>query len=93
MESFQGFDWDLANIGHILRHTVTPMEVEEAATRKIVVIPAQGVAGERRWKLFGRTAGGRYLVVVFTRRRSLFRTVTAYDMNVTERRKYGPQIE
>jgi uncharacterized DUF497 family protein len=58
-----------------------------------VTIRARPVAGEERWKLFGRTAAGRYLVVVFTIRRKYFRTVTAYQMNATERRKYGPQIE
>ncbi len=34
-----------------------------------------------------------YLVVVFTIRRKLFRTVTAYEMNAAERRKYAPQID
>jgi uncharacterized DUF497 family protein len=35
----------------------------------------------------------RYLVVVFTVRRKLFRTVTAYEMNVAERRRYAPKID
>jgi hypothetical protein len=30
---------------------------------------------------------------VFTIRRNLFRTVTAYPMNAAERRKYAAQIE
>ena len=89
----QGFDWDAANVGHIMLHAVTPFEVEEAAARPHVTIRARTVAGEERWKLFGRTASGRYLLVVFTIRRKLFRTVTAYEMNPAERRKYGPQID
>ena len=44
-------------------------------------------------KLFGRTVSGRYLVVVFTVRRSGFRTVTAYTMNQAERSIYAPEIE
>ena len=48
---------------------------------------------ENRWKLFGKTDTGRYLVVVFTIRRKLFRTVTAYEMNHPERRTYAPQID
>jgi uncharacterized DUF497 family protein len=48
---------------------------------------------EKRWKLFGKTASNRYLVVVFTVRRKLFRTVTAYGMNAAERRRYAPQID
>lgn len=86
------FDWDPANVGHVLRHAVTPGEVEEAANLPHVVIPAATIHGERRWKLFGRTASKRCLVVVFTIRGRLFRTVTAYPMNATERRKYATQI-
>jgi uncharacterized DUF497 family protein len=48
--------------------------------------------GEKRWKLFGETGIGRYLVAVFTIRRKRFRTVTAYEMNAAERNKYGSQI-
>ena len=33
------------------------------------------------------------LVVVFTIRRNLFRTVTAYEMNAAERSNYAPQID
>ena len=53
--------------------------------------PSRG--GEKRWKLFGKTVSDRYLVVVFTIRRKLFRTVTAYEMNATEKRKYATQID
>jgi len=67
-------------VGHILRHDVSPFEVEEVAGRTHVIIPAKAIPGENRWKLFGRTASGRYLVVV-TVRRKLFRDVTAYEMN------------
>jgi uncharacterized DUF497 family protein len=92
MVQIRGFEWDAANIGHIQRHTITPFEVEEVVGRPNVIIPARSVKGERRWKLFGRTASERYLIVVFTIRRMMFRTVTAYDMNPAERRKYAPQI-
>ena len=80
-------------MGHVLRHGVMPFEVEEAVGRPHVTIPAATVEGEGRWKLFGKTAAGRYLVVVFTIRRRLLRTVTAYDMNAAERKKYAPQID
>ena len=92
MGELDGFDWDVANVGHILRHSVTPFEVEEVVGRSHVTIAAKTIDGEKRWKLFGKTAS-RYLVVVFTIRRRLFRTVTAYEMNATERRKYAPQID
>ena len=93
LDKIEGFDWDNANVGHIFRHDVTPFEVEEVTDGKYVVIPAKTIKRERRWKLFSKTASGRYLVVVFTIRRKLFRTVTAYEMNATERSKYAPQID
>jgi uncharacterized DUF497 family protein len=91
--SLRGFDWDVANVGHIMRHAVTPFEVEEVVARPHVTVPAETIGGEKRWKLFGKTVSGRYLVVVFTIRRKLFRTVTAYEMNATEKRKYATQID
>jgi len=80
-------------VGHILRHAVTPFEVEEVAGRPHVIIAAATVKREKRWKLFGTTAAKRYLVVVFTIRKKRVRTVTAYEMNAAERRKYAPQID
>jgi uncharacterized protein len=91
--AIEGFDWDAANVGHILRHAVTPFEVEEAVSRRHITFAATTVEGEKRWKLFGKTESGRYLVVVFTIRRKRFRTVTAYQMNASERRKYAAQID
>jgi len=93
IEELEGFDWDAANVGHILLHAVTPFDVEEVTRRPHLTIPAKTVKREKRWKLLGTTTSKRYLVVVFTIRRKLFRTVTAYDMNATERRKYAPQID
>ena len=87
------FEWDAANVGHILRHAVTPFEVEEAVGRRHVTFPAKTIAGERRWKLLGKTDTNRYLVIVFTVRRKRFRTVTAYQMNTAERKRYAPYID
>jgi uncharacterized DUF497 family protein len=67
--------------------------VEEATGSPHVIIPAKIIKGEKRWKLFGKTVIGRYLVVVFTIRRKRLRTVTAYEMNTQERRNYAPQID
>jgi uncharacterized DUF497 family protein len=93
VDEFLGFDWDGANEEHILRHAVIPEEVEDAACRKNVVLIAKTVKREKRWKLLGKTSAGRYLVVIFTVRRKLFRAVTAYDMNATERKTYAPKID
>ena len=93
MDEIDGFDWDAANVGHKLRHAVTPFEVEEVVGRTHATITAKTIDGEKRWKLLGETASSRYLVVVFTIRRRLFRTVTAYQINAAERTKYAPQID
>ena len=91
-EGVDGFEWDVHNIDHVDRHGVTPQEVEDAVYGLHVVIPGQAVQNEKRWKLFGRSAVGRYLVVVFTIRRNRIRPVTAYTMNRAERRIYGTQV-
>ena len=93
MAEIKGFDWDAGNVGHIRRRAVTPFEVEEVVGRPHLTIPAKTIQSEERWKLFGKTASDRYPVVVFTIRRRRFRTVTAYEMNAAERRKYAPQID
>jgi hypothetical protein len=93
LENLAGFDWDAANVSHILRHGVTPAEVEEVTSLLHVRIQGKAIKSEARWQLFGRTESGRFLVVVFTIRNRLFRTVTAYPMNAIERKKYGPQID
>ncbi len=39
LDKIEGFDWDSANVGHIVRHVVTPFEVEEVTGGKWVIIP------------------------------------------------------
>jgi uncharacterized DUF497 family protein len=93
LDGLTGFDWDVFNVRHVAAHDVMPQEVEESVRGRHVIIPAEPKGGEKRWKLLGKTASGRYLVVVFTIRRKRLRTVTAYTMNRAERRIYAPQIE
>lgn len=93
LAGLEGFDWDLHNADHVARHGVRPAEVEEAVERPHAIIPARDIAGEKRWKLFGTSAAGRYLVMVFTIRGGRLRPVTAHTMNQRERSIYGPQIK
>jgi len=93
LDALKGFDWDLHNVGHVARHGVDPWEVEEAVERPHVIAPAKDIRGEKRWKLFGTSADGRYLVVVFTIRDERLRPVTAHTMNQRERRIYAPEID
>jgi hypothetical protein len=48
MDEIEGFDWDAANVGHILRHAVTPAEAEEVVIRP----PCDGTRHDNQ----GRTA-------------------------------------
>jgi uncharacterized DUF497 family protein len=93
LNGLSGFEWDVHNIGPIARHGVTPMEVEQVTGWRHVIVPAAARRSEKRWKLFGRTTAGRYVVVVFTIRHNRMRAVTAYPMNQAERRIYAPQID
>jgi uncharacterized DUF497 family protein len=85
------FDWDEENKAHIARHHVMPSEVEEVFKRK-VVIQDDPFPGEKRFDVYGRTASGRYLVVVYTLRGDRKRCVTAWPMNRSTRRKYAPYL-
>ena len=83
------FDWDTNNIAHIARHNVTLTEAEESLldSRRIGIQVRQG-SGESRWGVLGRTEAGRILFVVFTRRNSQIRVVTARDATNREKQRY-----
>lgn len=79
MESELSFDWDRANIGHVGRHGVTPLEVGELFANEAVDINYQVIDGEPRWTSVGHTGAMRILVVVWTMRASAIRPVTAFE--------------
>jgi uncharacterized DUF497 family protein len=83
------FDWDSHNEDHVLRHGVAPWEAEDALLdpRRSRVETTHG-GPERRWAILGTTAAGRLLVVVFTRRGSSIRVVTARHATHREARRY-----
>ncbi len=83
------FDWDEANLEHIARHGVSPLEVEEAVTDpRRLGVPAYNLRGEVRWAVLGATEAGRVLFVVLTRRHGRIRVVTARDATPREKRRY-----
>jgi uncharacterized DUF497 family protein len=85
----QAFDWDDANREHVGRHDVTAPEVEEVILDpEAVMIEEQNTDGEDRFKLVGRTAGGRILVAVFTLRSNLIRPITAYSASQRDAESY-----
>ncbi len=84
-----GFDWDDANRKHVRRHDVTVPEVEEAILDpEAIMIEEQNAEGENRFKLVGRTLGGRILIAVFALRGDLVRPVTAYQASKRDEESY-----
>ena len=86
-----GFEWDHANIGkNWLKHSVSPVECEQAFFNEPLIIldDPKHSAAEKRYAAFGRTDAGRLLVVIFTKRRTLLRVISARDMNRRERKFY-----
>lgn len=87
------FEFETANLDHIAAHDVSRREILQAFRGNNHIVSGGNVEGEPRWKLFGKTAKGRYIIVVFTLRKGKVRPVTAYTMNRKDRELYAPQID
>ena len=68
----------LLALGHIMP-ALAGLAGADTDTSSYQLGPRHDHQGRTAWKLFGKTASHRYLVVVFTLRGRLFRTVTAYE--------------
>ena len=88
-----GFIWLEAIVEKVERkHRLTINEVEEVfeGRPQIRFVESGKIDGEDVYAAYGRTDAGRYVTVIFIRkrdRRALI--VTARDMDKKERRKYG----
>ena len=71
-------DWDEANIRHLARHQISPLEFEEALTRDSIIIDVRDEGGEDRWYVLGATSSLRVLFLVFTFRGERVRPVTGW---------------
>src|SRR5713226_5396604 len=91
-QDIEGFQWDEANASkNWARHQVSQTEAEQVfLNRPVIVIgnPTRSVEEVRHFA-FGSTDAGRLLSVVFTRRGSLLRVISARPMSRRERRAYG----
>jgi len=83
-----GFDWDQANTEHIASHRVTTEEVEQVFANDEMDIGYDVIGGEERWTVIGQTDQVRVLIVVFTMRGHLVRTVTAYEASGRMKMEY-----
>jgi uncharacterized DUF497 family protein len=86
------FEWDEDNTEHLARHGISTDEVEEMFDGRIVRRRGRTGAPHRR-RLFGRTLGGRYLVIVYEIvGRERIRPFTGWDMRPHERSLYERQV-
>ncbi len=88
---FEGFDWDSGNREkNWTEHRVAWWECEEVFfNQPLYVFPDTGHSlAEDRYYALGKTNGARHLFIVFTRRRSKIRVISARDMHRKERRVY-----
>jgi len=86
-EKFAGFEWDQGNSSkNLLKHQFEDWECEQVFFNEPLLVlddPKHSLV-EKRWVAFGRTGGGRLLVVIFTKRGKLLRVISARDMNRKE---------
>ncbi len=93
---FSGFEWDQGNREKNWRqHNVTWWECEELFfNQPLYVREDEGHStDEERFYALGKTHNNRLLFVVFTRRRSKIRIISARDMSKKERKVYLEKAE
>lgn len=81
-----GLDWDDVNMEHIIgKHYLKPKEVEDVCFGSHYAIPAK----YKRKAVYGRTTGGKYIVVILERLyNNIFRPITARGMRGNEQTEY-----
>jgi uncharacterized DUF497 family protein len=67
---------------------VATEEVEQVFANDEMDIDYDVIGGEERWTVIGQTDQARVLIVVFTMRGDLVRTVTAYEASGRMRTEY-----
>ena len=83
------FEWDQANLEHIVRHGVSREEAEQAMINDPMDDGYEVINGEERWTSTGHTNKLRVLTVVWTlRQASVIRVVTAFDVSRDAAREY-----
>jgi len=79
--------WDQETVDHISNHSVSPEEVEEALfndmSSPFIMRGKQG-----RYLAYGKTNGGRFLLVVWAAKYRKTKIITARDMSKKEKQFY-----
>jgi uncharacterized protein len=90
-QQFQGFDWDDANKDKKWHsHTVAWWECEEVFFNQPLYVHKDNRYSliEERFYSLGKTNNSRLIFMVFTRRKSKIRVISARDMHKKERKIY-----
>jgi|ERR1035437_6480649 uncharacterized DUF497 family protein len=88
---FEGFQWDAGNSHkNLIKHNVQNWECEQAFFNRplMVLFDSLHSAVEECWAAFGKADSNRLLVIIFTKRDSLLRVISARDMDTKERKYY-----
>ena len=95
LNSLEGFDWDEGNREKNAKHGVEWMGIEEVFFNPSVVVitDVDHSTEELRWKILGKTANSRLLIIVFTIRKQMIRPISARSMNKKERDFYEEEIK
>lgn len=83
-------DWYIEHIA--ARHSVKPIEVEEACfeDENARVLRGKGGREKKLYYVLGKTLRGRYLFIVVKRLgKGKAKVITARDMNAAEKRRYN----
>lgn len=84
----ENISWDQDTVDHIARHSVTPEEVEEVLFNEID-LPLIMRGRENRYLVYGKTDGGRPLLVVWAFKNRKTKIITARDLNKKEKQFYN----
>lgn len=85
------FEWNQGNLNkNVKKHNVTNQEAEEVYINTPIILfaDAKHSSLESRFGLLGKTNNGRLLSIVFTKRGTKVRIITARPMSRKERRAY-----
>ena len=89
---FTGFQWDEGNINkNLYKHNIENWECEQVFFNEPLIIldDPQHSYAEKRWAAFGKTDAAKLITVVFTKRGSLIRIISARSMKLKERNFYA----
>ena len=84
--------WDQETVDHISNHLVSPEEVEEVLFNDVDT-PLVMRGREGKYLAYGKTHGGRLLLIVWALKHRKTKIITARDMTEKEKRFYRRRKE